>query len=279
MQCGSARQIRHCARLATLLIAALPRAAAAAGVGLDYEVRWGPVTVLEVHNTTRHGDDWYEATSEMRTVGVVALFLPWNSTSRTAGSGSGATLLPQTHRTHGALRGAERTVEIDYGAGGSVAARIAPAADDEGRDPVPVELQQATIDPLTSGLMVVASDCRGTQQVFDGRRRYDLVLSDLGQAEVPDGAAVYRGMARHCRAAILPLTGYWRRDTREDERPMQIDAWIAAPRPDLPPVPVYLEISAARGTLGIHLTGARLLDPIAAADTNTPSPVTRDPAN
>ena len=247
--------------LAAVALASVPAAAGAAtGIALDYEVRYGPLAVLEVHSTTRLDGGRYETTSEMRTVGVIGLLFPWSAGSRTAGSGRGVDLAPLTHRSHGEFRGVDRTVAIDYAAGGNVAARVEPSADSDERDAVPADLQQATIDPLTAGLAAVASGCSGRLRVFDGRRRYDMVLADQGEVEVPSRAAIYQGVARRCRVTIAPLAGFWRRSTREDERATHIDAWIAAPRPDLMPVPVYLELSAPRGTLGIHLSAARVLD-------------------
>ena len=92
----------------------------------------------------------------------------------------------------------------------------------------------------------------GNAAVFDGRRRYDLVLSDLGETTTPPS----RHTPRRARAAlprvIQPLAGFWRSEPRHDERPTQVDYWIASPRPDVIAVPVYLELSAPRGTLAVH---------------------------
>jgi hypothetical protein len=94
--------------------------------------------------------------------------------------------------------------------------------------------------------------------VFDGHRRYDLRLEELPPATVPRyRGAVYAGEARRCRATVEARAGYWRDDPRSSKTPTTLDYWIASPGEHVPPVPVYLELSGARGTLGIVLTKAR----------------------
>lgn len=252
--------------LILVLLLVATSAAAAEHLELEYEVRYGPLRIMAMRNTSQQLDDRYVATSEMRTLGMVGTLFPWQATARTIGRGRGTALAPEAHRTDGTLREARRTVTIDYGGDGAVRAEVAPPADSDERDPVPPDLQQATIDPLTAGLAAVASGCRGTLRVFDGRRRYDMTLSDLGEGELPGGSdGVYRGRARHCRAAITPLAGFWRRNREKDYRPSALDAWIASAVPGVRPVPVYLELQAPVGTVGIHLLRAAALPDGAAA--------------
>jgi hypothetical protein len=199
----------------------------------------------------------YRASSEMETVGIVGTVFPWRSEATSEGSRRQSSLWPLRHRSQGVYRGERRVVELDYRDGGTVEARVEPAPEHDWRESVPVELQRTTIDPLTAALAVMASDCDGSLPVFDGRRRYDLELSDLGEGEVEASSYhLYAGEARRCRALVKALGGFWRDDPRHSEKPTTLDYWIAAPRRDLPPLPVYLELSGQRGTLSIHLTAA-----------------------
>ncbi|MGH7787787.1 MAG: DUF3108 domain-containing protein [Candidatus Binatia bacterium] len=245
---------------AVVLALAAPALAVSPGAQLEYAVRYGPLQVLEVRTTAQLHEGDYEATSEMRTVGVVALLFPWVSTARAAGRRGADGLRPQSFRNAGDYRGAQRMAEIEYSDSGEIASRIAPppAADD--REAVPAALQRATIDPLTASLAIVHAGCRGTLRIFDGRRRYDLQLADMGEAAPPASPYTsYTGVARHCRATIAPIAGFWRSSAAQDERPSQLDFWVAAPQPGLMAVPVYLELSAPRGSLAIHLTAAQPL--------------------
>jgi hypothetical protein len=243
--------------ISAVVLAGVAQSAAAEAVRTEYDVRYGLLTVMELRATTELGAGHYRTTAEMETVGVVALLFPWHATAITDGRRDEIGLHPLWHRTRGEYRDQKRSVSLDYVTGGTVLSVIDPPPDGDYRDAVPVALQQETVDPLTATLSALAAHCRGSVRVFDGRRRYDLQLVDLGDAEVPRSRRMaYTGRARRCRGDVKPLAGFWRSEPRHDERPGHIEYWIAAPGPDLPLVPVYLELSNHRGTLTVHLTSA-----------------------
>jgi len=224
----------------------------------EYEVRYGPLTVLTLRATSELGSGRYRSTSEMRTVGMVGYLFPWHSSATSEGRYDETGPRPSSYRSQGEYRGQRRMVALDYSEGGTVVTVAEPPADSDFRDAVPSELQQQTVDPLSATLSLAATPCHGTQHVFDGRRRYDVQLTDLGDATVPAaGQQLYRGRARRCRGEIRVLAGFWRVESHHDERPSRIDFWVAAPRPDLPLVPVYVELSSPLGTLSIPLAAIR----------------------
>jgi hypothetical protein len=230
--------------------------AAGEPVVLDYDVRFGPLRLVEMRTTATLQGRRYRAVADVRTVGIVATLFPWQSQARTDGWREESSLRPRQHRSEGLYRGERRLVEIDYTKEGAVRTQIEPPPEDDARDSVPLEMQRGTIDPLTATLAVLEADCRGTLRVFDGRRRYDLRLADLGQEVVEHSRhRLYAGPARRCRAIVEALGGFWRDDPRDSETPTTLDYWIARPERALPEVPVYIELAGARGTLRIHLTG------------------------
>jgi hypothetical protein len=242
---------------AVTAVLAASSAGAQSAMTTEYDVRYGPLTVLSLRAATDSADGGYRTTTEAHTVGVVAMMFPWHASATTEGRLDAGGFRPLAHRSNGKYRGQRRSVVIEYGVGGAVVAAVDPPADDDYRDAVPIALQQETVDPLTATLSALASQCRGTVRVFDGRRRYDMELTDLGVADVPQlRGAAYTGSARHCRTEMRPIAGFWRTGPQHDERPSRLDSWIASPRPGLPPVPVYLELSSQRGTLAIVLTRA-----------------------
>lgn len=242
-------------RLALALLL-LPIPASATGVALEYEVLYGPLQVMAMQSTARVDATGYETSTQVRTVGLAGVLFPWTAGATTVGTRAADALTPLRHRARGEYRGSARSVELDYAADGGVRAIIAPPPEADDREPVPDAEQQATIDPLTATLAAVQSGCRGTLRVFDGRRRYDLALADQGESELPASTPVYRGRAQHCQARVTPRTGFWHASEQHDERPAQLDVWIAAPRPELMRVPVYMQLSGARGTLGFRLSAA-----------------------
>ena len=250
--------LRLCVEGLLLAVAARAAVASEPGAVLDYEVRYGPLQIMAVRTTATFDGDRYQAGTDVRTVGVVALLFPWSAASNTAGVRVDGALRPERFRATGEYRGQQRLTEIDYDAASAMRVRAEPSAEADDRDPVPPALQRATIDPLTAALAAIA-DCRGTLRVFDGRRRYDLQIFDLGDADTPSARhALYSGRAHHCRAAIQPLAGFWRASSTDYQPPTQIDCWIAPPRPGFMAVPVYLELSAPRGTFSIALSAAEL---------------------
>jgi hypothetical protein len=244
-----------------LLLASLGRALATGddGVALDYDVRFGPLRLLTMSFATEATGERYRASLVLETQGLIGRLFPWRAESETQGRRDGDLLRPERHRAEGTYRAIRRSVEIDYAPDGSVRSRIVPPPEQDGRDAVPDALQQATIDPITASLQAVAAACRGTLAVFDGRRRYDMHLAELPSGEVPSRQGVYHGPARRCRATIEPHAGFWRSAPHESETPARLEFWIASPAPGLPPAPVYLELSGARGTLAVVLRRARAL--------------------
>lgn len=247
-------------RLAPLvLLSLLPAPALAHGVVLEYDVLYGPLRVMALETSARLDAAGYEASSRIRTVGLAAMLFPWTAGAATVGALGAAGLTPRSHRARGEYRGSERSVALDYAPDGAVRAVIAPPPEADDREPVPEAEQRATIDPLTATLAAVRSGCRGTLRVFDGRRRYDLSLADQGESDLPAATPAYAGRARHCQARVEPHAGFWRASEQHDERPAQLDVWIAAPGAGVMPVPVYMRLSGARGTLGFRLTTATAL--------------------
>ena len=239
-----------------LAILLLPTPALASGVALEYEVRYGLLQVLAMQTTARFDAGRYEATSQMQTVGLAGVLFPWTARASTDGVRDGGDLRPSRHRSHGAYRGSERSVSLDYDPAGAVRAAVVPPPEADYREAVPDGERTSTIDPLTATLAALQSGCRGTLRIFDGRRRYDLTLTDLGESALPEATPMYGGPARHCRAGVTPHAGFWRTTDRQDERPAQLDVWIAAPRADVQPVPVYMQLSGQRGALDFQLSAA-----------------------
>jgi hypothetical protein len=256
---------RSVARLLVVTLVLLAgRSLAAEGVTLDYDVRYGPLSILAIRTSAWIAGERYETASRMRTEGMIGYLFPWHADANSQGTVAGSVWRPERHRVTGAYRSEKRSVAIDYD-GGTVRAQVEPPPEGDYRTQVPADLQQNTIDPLTASLAAVGTNCQGTLPVFDGRRRYDMVLTDMGPADLARSRhGVYAGPTQRCRAEVRPVAGFWERkagddDPENDEEPAHLDFWIASPRPGVRPVPVYLELSGARGTLAIWLRAAEPL--------------------
>lgn len=244
--------------VALALLVVLPGAAAGVPpppVALHYDVRFGPLTILSLETTIAVADTTYRSTTRMRTEGLVRVLFPWSAEAVSDGRRDGPTLTPRRHTSDGVYRGERRHVRIEYAADGGVSSHIEPPPEVDARDRVPPDQQRDTIDPLTASLVAAHRGCAGRLPVFDGRRRYDMRLEDMGPDDVaPARRALYAGPAQRCRATIVAQSGFWRAGPRDSEVPTTLDYWIATPRNDVGAIPVYLELAGARGTLRIHLT-------------------------
>jgi len=139
-------------------------------------------------------------------------------------------------------------------------ARVNPPPEEDDREPVPAALQVAVLDPLSAALRLAASGCTGRLQVFDGRRRLEVVLTRRGAETVDE--PLYRGAAERCHATIVSVAGRSRRSWfPRRNTPDEADIWLAALWPDLPPVPVRVESETLLGALVVQLREVARLPP------------------
>jgi hypothetical protein len=111
---------------------------------------------------------------------------------------------------------------------------------------VPVTSDQLTnvLDPLTAGFLSVRANreadyravCQRTVPVFDGRQRFNIVLTPKRSEPVPDGGpAGVSGPLAVCRAKFVPIGGY-RPDhpgVKFMSQTADIEVWlVSAPRTD-----------------------------------------------
>lgn len=262
--------MRFAAALAVVLVLlALPAIASAAETNssqrfdLDYDVRWSLFSIMTLRTSARIEPEAGNYRSEILlfTRGVVSWVFPWRARAETLGKIVDDTLHPRRHRSVGSYRGADHVVEIDYADDGAVDIYSDPPLDSG--DTVGDDLRRSTLDALTATLIAVRAPalgerCAGILPIFDGRRRYDLFLHDLGDVELESSSArIYEGRARHCRAIVRVLGGDWRDDMPYGERLASIDFWVAKVDDDIPPVPVEMKLHGKSGTLEVYLTGAR----------------------
>lgn len=201
----------------------------------------------------------YALDASVRTEGLLRLFYRLDMRTETEGRISASSLRPRFHEQDLRVRGKDRKARLDYPGDGSVATALVPA-EDKGR-PRPTAAQIAdTIDPLSALLAIGrevagAGRCQGRFAVYDGRRRYDLVLADEGTETLERSPAyAYAGEVRRCSVAAVKIAGFsW----DQDYSPHTTDGrvWFAAPRPKAPALPVRIEFGSSWGFVSVRLTG------------------------
>jgi hypothetical protein len=133
---------------------------------------------------------------------------------------------------------------------------LAPA-----RVPVPANLLQSVIDPLSAVLIGAdngfggsANDaCKRRLPIFDGRRRYDVEVSFKGTEDisVPDG---YRGSTIVCAVQLFPIAGQQVETTalRDLVESKDIEIWFAAIPQAHMLVPVRASVPTVIGRVHIN---------------------------
>lgn len=249
--------------LSAALAFAVP--ARAEPVSAQYEVYFGGLHVLNAEATWERGAGSYRLIAEAETQGFLGWLTAWKGTTESRGRIAGGKVVPGHHLNWGTDDDSEegaRLVEISYDRRGEVIGTLVqPAQDWEGRHPLPPDAGKGTLDPLSviaglGELLQAGGRCEGTFPVFDGRKRYDLIVSDAGERVLePTSYSIYAGPARGCKLDYKMLGGHKIERSKYVETARDRIVWVASPAEGAPPIPVRLEIETAYGSLMGHLTG------------------------
>jgi hypothetical protein len=189
--------------------------AAEAPVGLvaHYVITMTHVRVGELEWTVSFSNAGYVAAATGRASGVVSVLVRGEGSFSTRGAVAGGALRPAAARSEVSDDdGAYRTeMTFENGALARVEDRgDAPPAD---RIPVTQRLLRDVADPLSAMLVPAEGDamargnCGRTLKIYDGRRRYDLVLS-FKRVDRIALARGYAGPALVCAVVLRPIAGY-----------------------------------------------------------------------
>lgn len=223
----------------------------------------------------------------MRTQGFLDLLMSFELTGQVTARWQDGRMLPVRYRTESDGSWSKRSIRIAWGADGLPVAEVRPPNDEDDREPVPDSLKRDTIDP-TSAMIARAlrpgaePPCSGHDQIFDGRRRYNLHFEPVGPDTLrPHNRSAYSGPAFKCRVRTEPLAGYSRKYLAEwserDEQPAHI--WLARPRGADAWLPVQIEGGFRLGSVSGWIAGARIngrtwLEPLGMIRAEIPVPVT-----
>ena len=248
---------------ATVLALLISAGQAQAATRLGYEIYLGGLHVgsLEVR-IDRSATD-YQLELDGRARGLVEWVTGFSGRLIASGDATASwALTPRSYSERVSFRGNARKVDVGFGGGGVAAVTADPPPENDDRDPVPANLLQGALDPLT-GLIGAAQRaaaigrCEETIPLFDGRRRLDLTFIDDGIERLkPTGTARFEGEARRCKFKVAVLAGAKKASgnwNRPEDRGRIHTAWIAEAKPGGPVVPVRIEAEGAYGWLVVHL--------------------------
>jgi hypothetical protein len=228
----------------------------------DYAFYFGGLHVLTAQARFATLTDAYTVEAEGETQGILSFVFEWKGVSRTEGRFEGNRAIPSVHESRGNNSDEERLQTLRYDETGAVIdVVVQPKPDPDEVTPLPENAEVGTIDPLTViaavGRAVSQGEgCSGTFPVFDGKRRYDLTVTDEGMRTLePTDYSVFSGPALACHVAWESLGGQRREKSKYAKTARDRTIYVARPFEDSRPIPVSLSIETDYGTLKGHMTG------------------------
>jgi hypothetical protein len=227
------QQARHCLSLvavAAMTLAVgdrLPAANAYAGNALSsasritavYRVDLAGFNLGNFNLTTVFRGADYEMRGEARFSILQGLLYQWTGTTASVGRVTSAGPEPAMYALSYSDGGRKtEQLRMTFGAGAVTDVQIIPYKGPNPRDiPVTKSQLEGVVDPMSGAFLSAHSEnpngdlnvCNQTLPVFDGRQRFDLVLTPKRAVNVQRSATSgYTGPAVICRVKFIPIAGY-----------------------------------------------------------------------
>ncbi len=269
--------------LGVLLIPALwlaRPAGAGQALSLGYNVYLGGLHILAFDIDIALNRAEYSISAAGATKGVVGVFYKWSARFDSNGRLSRAGFRPARYDAVTKRRGKVKSRRLLFDGEGKYSVERDPPRKKtrkknrkKKRKNLPPVLPRDTVDPLTAVLEVTHSvleegACARTIPVFDGKRRYNLVLKYEGPDTVePSHLSIFKGSAVRCRFTIERISGFKKRRGHhsywEESEESPVAVWVATLADGAPPVPVRFEGELKLGGLVIHLARAEVKSTVA----------------
>ena len=261
--------------LASAASLSAPSAAAEAApvrvVDLTYDVYLGGLHIFTFDVDMTLQPDRYRVTAEGGTRGLIGWLYKWDTKLAAEGRERNGRIEPRRYVAETDWQDNQRTLHLGFAEGGYYDLRQTPPPE---HDPdivggLPETLPAGTVDPLSFAIAASRAleengHCGQTMPVFDGRRRFDLIVKHVGATMLPPNShSIYQGPAVRCSFSMKRISGFrksWQSSRRQwdADSPAPPTIWVAAIRQDLPPLPVRYEGAIRLGTIVIHLTQAEV---------------------
>lgn len=178
----------------------------------DFKVILGPFDASLTKFTYALTSDSYRVNSQVKTSGMFDTLYPFAANYATSGKINGNQLETQNYHYDSKSRFSKRRKELIYNDRGMPIMRISSKNDKEKR----VEIEQSTDNKDTTDLQTVFAElakqynevkfCNARMQVFDGKRRFDVIFQDEGKEILtPNEYTKIGGLATKCSMYIDKL--------------------------------------------------------------------------
>jgi hypothetical protein len=250
--------------LAAALAATSP-AAADGRLEARYTVTYTGIALGQGALVVEISDEGYSAAGSAMVAGILKILNPAKGTASAQGQFANGKVVPINYS--GTTENKDRAEEVRL-AGAAGAMRdilILPARREDEKDRVPITdaHRVGAVDPLSAAIMPVpgsgdltgADACNRTIPIYDGRSRYDLVMS-FERSEAVKEVKGYAGPAAMCRVAYRPVAGHRanRKQVQELSENREIFAWLAPVAGTRVLLPVRVSFGSKIGTFIVQAT-------------------------
>ncbi len=230
-----------------LLIPAPAPAQDAADLHASYNLYAAGFHVAEVEVAFGVGLRDYEVRVAYHTTGVVSLFHHGHQLNTVVGTWDADRPQPRQFQSVGVWQGEDKVTLMDYLHGQPLVRRLIPPQDKE-REPVPLSLQQNSVDSLSALALMIrrvadTRRCDASVHTFDGNRASEITARTVGEEILtPSSRSIFSGKTLRCDFLGHMLAGFLYADNSAfDRRPLHGSAWLAEVVPSEPPVPVQMQ--------------------------------------
>jgi hypothetical protein len=251
--------------LVALLLSSPAYAGDTAPVDANYTLYAGGLKVVDVTMNYSLTDKAFDVFAVAKTRGFWSNLVPWRNMVKTYGTVTANGLQPQGARYDDVWKEKARTTQFNFDETGIVSATANPPHKKDGRVEASEAQRKGVMDPLSAVVSVLAKGgaegCKGKIPAFDGRRVYNLVLTDKGEEKLARTSYnMYAGAAVRCEVLFEPVAGFPPKGKKsagfwsaQDNAKNPLIIWMAKPGADLPLLPVRVQSATEYGTIIAHL--------------------------
>jgi hypothetical protein len=239
-------------------------------LALQYDVYAGGFKALNASLEMDLDKKAYDMALKAETQGFIGNLFPWKASYSTSGHAEKGVLSPTVYTERSTWREKVKVTEMDYGPNGKVLKSTTQEGNKTTTDrDIDETLSRDTMDLLTGTLAMLQSvkntqKCEGKFPVFDGKRRFNIALTDEGlETLAPSKYSRFSGEAIRCTLKVEPVAGFKEKDQKRgwmavqnhtEERHKLPTIWLAKMKDSDQVVPVRMEIASAYGSVVAHLS-------------------------
>ncbi len=236
---------------------------------LDYNIYASGFKALKASLEINLGDNDYEMELNAATQGFIGALFPWKASYKAEGKNKDGKLIPSSYKKTGTWRKGTKITEMKYGNKGEVLDKIVKEHNKTKKQKnIDKILSGNAADVLTGTLTMLQSvknseKCKGTFPVFDGKRRFNLMLKDEGVETLKKSKySIFSGEAIKCTLIVEPVAGFKKKDKKRGwlaiqehtkKRKKLPTLWLAKTKTSKQVIPVRMQIASSFGSVIAHL--------------------------